>query len=114
LRMSVGTLNNKVMERKLLAAIVNIEEGTRLSAAFERMNMMPPLALRMIGVGETTGSLEEMLMDISEHFEEEVEGRLNVLTTAIEPVIMIFMGLVIGGIVITMYLPVFKIAGTVG
>lgn len=114
LRMSVGTLNNKVMERRLLAAIVNIEEGTRLSAAFERMNIMPPLALRMIGVGETTGSLEDMLMDISEHFEEEVEGRLNVLTTAIEPVIMIFMGLVIGGIVITMYLPVFKIAGTVG
>lgn len=114
LRMSVGTLNNKVMERRLLAAIVNIEEGTRLSAAFERMDIMPPLALRMIGVGETTGSLEDMLMDISEHFEEEVEGRLNVLTTAIEPVIMILMGLVIGGIVITMYLPVFKIAGTVG
>lgn len=114
LRMSVGTLNNRVMERKMLAAIVSIEEGSRLSAAFERMNMMPPLALRMIGVGETTGALEEMLMDVSEHFEEEVEGRLNVLTTAIEPAIMIFMGLVIGGIVITMYLPVFKIAGTVG
>lgn len=114
LRMSVGTLDNKVMERKLLAAVVNIEEGTRLSAAFERMGIMPPLALRMIGVGETTGSLEDMLLDVSEHFEEEVEARLNVLTTAIEPAIMIFMGLVIGGIVITMYLPVFKIAGTVG
>ncbi|MBI1921778.1 MAG: type II secretion system F family protein [Geobacter sp.] len=114
LRMSVGTLNNKEMERKMLSAIVGIEEGSRLSAAFERMNMMPSLALRMIGVGETTGALEEMLMDVSEHFEEEVEGRLNVLTTAIEPAIMIFMGLVIGGIVITMYLPVFKIAGTVG
>lgn len=75
---------------------------------------MPPLALRMIGVGETTGALEEMLNDISEYFEEEIEQRLHLLTTAIEPVIMVVMGIIIGAIVLTMYLPIFKIAGTVG
>lgn len=114
LKMSVGTLNNRVLERKLLEAVVRVEEGIRLSAALESVNMMPPLVLRMLGVGETTGSLEEMLGDISEFFEEEVDRRLTLLTTAVEPAIMLFMGLVIGTIVITMYLPIFKMGSTVG
>lgn len=114
LKMSVGTLNNKVLERRLLDAVVKVEEGTSLSVALESVKLMPPLAIRMLGVGETTGSLEEMLGDISEYFEEEIEAHLHILTTAIEPAIMIVMGLVVGVIVVTMYLPVFKIAATVG
>jgi type IV pilus assembly protein PilC len=114
LKMAVGTLNNVILERRLLAAVTRVEEGTRLSVALEGERFMPPLAIRMLGVGETIGSLEEMLVEISEYFEEELEERLGVLATAIEPAIMIVMGLVIGVIIITMYLPVFKIAGTVG
>lgn len=114
LKMSIGTLNNVVLERKLLQAVVKVEEGTSLSAAIESVKIMPPLALRMLGVGETTGSLEEMLSDIAEYFEGEIDARLHLLTTAIEPAIMIFMGLVVGIIILTMYLPIFKIAGTVG
>lgn len=114
LKMSVGTLNNKVLERRLLEAVVKVEEGTSLSVALESVKLMPPLAIRMLGVGETTGSLEEMLGDISEYFEEEIDAHLHILTTAIEPAIMIVMGLVVGVIVVTMYLPVFKIAATVG
>lgn len=114
LRMSVGTLNNRVLERRMLDAVAKVEEGGSLSNAFEGAKIMPPLALRMIGVGETTGALEEMLNDISEYFEEEIEARLHLLTTAIEPAIMVIMGIVIGVIILTMYLPVFKIAGTVG
>ncbi|GFO70270.1 type II secretion system protein [Geomonas limicola] len=114
LRMSVGTLNNKVMERALLAAVVRVEEGSKLSSALEGIRLMPPLALRMLSVGETTGSLEEMLSDISDYFEEEIERNLSVLTTAIEPAIMVTMGFVIGIIIICMYLPIFRIAGTVG
>ncbi|WP_298438143.1 type II secretion system F family protein, partial [Geobacter sp.] len=91
-----------------------VEEGTSLSAAIESVRIMPPLALRMLGVGESTGSLEEMLADIAEYFEGEIDARLHLLTTAIEPFIMIFMGVVIGAIIITMYLPIFKIAGAVG
>jgi type IV pilus assembly protein PilC len=75
---------------------------------------MPPIALRMLGVGETTGALEEMLGEISDYFEEEIDRNLHILTTAVEPAVMIVMGLIIGVIIITMYLPVFKIAGTVG
>jgi type IV pilus assembly protein PilC len=113
LKMSVGTLNNKVLERKLLEAIISVEEGTMLSTALERVQIMPPLALRMLGVGETTGALEEMLGEISDYFEEEIDRKLHILTTAIEPAVMIVMGVIIGVIIITMYLPVFKIAGTV-
>ena len=113
LRMSVGTLNNKVLERALLIAVHRVEEGSRLSSALEGMKLMPPLALRMLTVGETTGSLEEMLSDISDYFEDEIERNLQVLTTAIEPAIMVVMGVVIGTIIVTMYLPIFKIASTV-
>jgi len=114
LKMSVGTLNNKVLERKLLEAIISVEEGTMLSTSLERVKIMPPLALRMLGVGEKTGALEEMLGEISDYFEEEIDRKLHILTTAIEPAVMIVMGVIIGVIIITMYLPVFKIAGTVG
>jgi len=114
MRMSVGTLNNKVLERGLLTAVHRVEEGSKLSSALESIRLMPPLALRMLSVGETTGSLEEMLSDISDYFEEEIERNLQVLTTAIEPAIMIVMGVVIGVIIVTMYLPIFKIANTVG
>jgi type IV pilus assembly protein PilC len=114
LRMSIGTLNNKFMEKRLFEAVRFIEEGGRLSTALERINIMPPLALRMLGVGETTGSLEDMLVDISDYLEDELEERMRLLTTAIEPAIMVIMGVVIGVIIIAMYLPVFKIAGTVG
>lgn len=114
LRMSVGTMNNLYMEKKLLEAVRYIEEGGRISTAFERMGFIPPLALRMLGVGESTGSLEDMLVDIADYLEDELEERMQILTTAIEPAVMVVMGVVIGGIIITMYLPVFKIAGTVG
>lgn len=114
LKMSVGTLNNKILEGRLTAAIRRVEEGVSLSVAIEGAKLMPPLALRMLSVGESTGSLEEMLEGISDYFEEELDQRLHLLSTAIEPAIMVVMGVVIGAIIVTMYLPVFKIAGTVG
>ena len=114
LRMSIGTLDNVFMEKRLYEAVRYIEEGGRLSVALERVHIMPPLALRMLGVGETTGALEDMLIDISNYLEDELEERMQLLTTAIEPAIMLIMGVVIGVIIIAMYLPIFKIAGTVG
>jgi len=114
LRMSIGTLDNVYMEKKLFEAVRFIEEGGRLSVALERINIMPPLALRMLGVGETTGGLEDMLIDISDYLEDELEERMKIVTTAIEPAIMLVMGVVIGVIIVAMYLPIFKIAGTVG
>lgn len=114
LKMSVGTMNNQVLERRLLDAVIRVEEGTMLSIALEKTKIMPPIALRMLGVGESTGALEEMLGDISDYIEEEIDKSLHLLTTAIEPAIMIIMGVIVGIIIITMYLPIFKIGSTVG
>lgn len=114
LRMSIGTLNNVYMEKRLYEVVRFIEEGGRLSVGLERINIMPPIALRMLGVGETTGSLEDMLIDISDYLEDELEERMRLLTTAIEPAIMLIMGVVIGVIIIAMYLPIFKLGSTVG
>jgi len=114
LRMSAGTLNNLVLEKKLFDVVRQVEEGGRLTSAMERARLMPPLALRMLGVGEGTGAMEEMLMEISEYLETQVEEQVQLITTAIEPAVMIIMGVVVGGIIIAMYLPIFKIAGTVG
>ncbi len=114
LRMSLGTLNNRVLEQGMGTAIHQVEEGGRLSVALEQQQLMPPLALRMLGVGEATGALEEMLSDIAEHLEALVEERLKILATAIEPAVMLLMGLVIGVIIVAMYLPIFKLGATVG
>lgn len=114
LRMSLGTLGNRHLEQGMTTAIHQVEEGGRLSVALEQLQLMPPLALRMLAVGESTGSLEEMLSDIAEHLEAQVEERLGMVTTAIEPAVMIIMGLVIGFIILAMYLPIFKLAGAMG
>ncbi len=114
LQMSRGTLNNRHLEQCLSVAIRRIREGSSLSEALEQTGSFPVIALRMIGVGETGGSLIEMLSDVSEYYESEVERRLSRLTTVIEPLMMLTMGLLIGGIVVAMYIPIFQLAGTVG
>lgn len=114
LRSAAGTLHNRFMEAKLLEAIHLVEAGITLSMALERIQIMPHLVLRMLGIGEATGALEELFSDSAEYLEAEVEERLHLLTTAIEPAIMLLMGVIVGGIIVAMYLPIFKIAGTVG
>lgn len=114
LRMSAGTLDNKVLEHGMTLAVQRVEEGGRLTAALEAHHLMPPLPLRMLAVGENTGALEEMFTAIAEHLEEQIEERIRIVSTAVEPIIMIVMGLIIGFIIVAMYLPVFKLASTVG
>ena len=113
MQMSRGTLNNRVLERGLAGAVNRIQEGAKISEALEQTGNFPIIALRMIGVGETSGSLVDMLADVSEYYEDEVERRLDRLTTMVEPLMMMTMGLLIGGIVVAMYIPIFQLAGTV-
>lgn len=113
MQMSRGTLNNRILEKHLGLAIHRIQEGARIAEALEQAGDFPIIALRMIGVGETSGSLVDMLNDVSEYYESEVERRLDRLTTMIEPLMMLTMGLLIGGIVVAMYIPIFQMAGTV-
>lgn len=111
--MARGTLNNRLLEDKMTVAIRRIEEGASISQAISEGDFFPGLALRMIGIGESTGALAEMLWDIADYYESEVERRLDRLTTMVEPLMMMTMGIVIGAIVIAMYIPIFQLAGTV-
>lgn len=113
MRMSRGTLNNRVLEGRLTRAIRQIEEGSNIADALRQTDFFPLIALRMIAAGETAGALSEMLGDVAEYYEEEVERSLDRLTTMIEPLMMVSMGLLIGGIVVAMYIPIFQLAGTV-
>ncbi len=113
LQMSRGTLNNRLYEEKMLLVIKRVQEGMSLSQSLDQTGFFPGLALRMIGVGETSSSLSEMLGDVADYFEDEVERRLDRLSTMIEPILMLGMGLLVGAIVVAMYIPIFQMGSTV-
>ncbi len=113
MNMSRGTLNNRSLEQEMVAGIRRVEEGTALSESLARTGFFPPIALRMVAVGETTGALTEMLGDLADFYEAEVEKRLVRLTTMIEPILMMVMGLLIGLIVVAMYIPIFQMGQTI-
>ncbi|MBE9537041.1 MAG: type II secretion system F family protein [Proteobacteria bacterium] len=114
LQLAAGTLDNSVLEEKILATAERVKTGESLAGAMEETGIMPSTALKMILVGESSGSLDSMFENIAELFEEEVDRKINVLTTIIEPVLMLGMGLVVALIVVAMYLPIFKLAGASG
>ena len=113
MQMARGVLNNRLLEDRMGVAVRKIQEGTRISDALEQTETIPVLALRMIGVGESSGSLGDMLNDVADYYESEVERRLERLATLVEPLMMLIMGVLVGGIVVAMYIPIFQLAGTV-
>lgn len=113
MQMARGVLNNRLLEEKMAVALRKIQEGTRISDALEQTEAFPVIALRMISVGESSGALGDMLTDVSDYYESEVERRLERLATLVEPLMMLIMGLLVGGIVVAMYIPIFQLAGTI-
>ncbi|HET9963368.1 MAG TPA: type II secretion system F family protein [Nitrospiraceae bacterium] len=113
LEVARGAVSNRFVSRGLASAVAEIREGNTLAAAIERPKILPKLAIEMLSVGEETGSLEPMLRDVAEFYEGDLDVRLSQLTTWIEPVLLLIMGVVVGGIVIIMYLPIFQMAGTI-
>lgn len=107
------SLDNHLFSNKLREAAISVDGGTSLSVSLEKTGLIAPLPLRMINVGESTGNLESMLTNIADFYDEEVETRLSVLSSLIEPAIMLCMGLIVGVIVIIMYLPIFYLASVV-
>ncbi|MGE5809155.1 MAG: type II secretion system F family protein [Nitrospirota bacterium] len=103
-----GVINNKVMSAKLSEVKTLVTEGVSLALAFERTRLAPDMTVRMIEVGESSGDLPEMLEDIADFYDQEVENRLVAITTMIEPVLMLVMGLVMAVIVVALYLPIFE------
>ncbi len=108
------TAGNKVVEEAVLKTKVNISEGKTIAEPLAETNVFPPMVIQMIAVGESTGAMDAMLSKIADFYDDEVDAAVAALTSLLEPVLMVFLGVVIGGMVITMYLPIFKIAGTIG
>ncbi|HJR76023.1 MAG TPA: type II secretion system F family protein [Nitrospiraceae bacterium] len=113
LDISRGAISNRFIAGGLADAAGEIREGSTLASALERPKILPKLAIEMLSVGEETGSLEPMLRDVAEFYDGDLDVRLTQLTTWIEPVLLLIMGIVVGGIVIIMYLPIFQMAETV-
>lgn len=113
LHITKSAVSNRYIAAGLGDAVDEIREGTTLAAALDRPKVFPKLAIEMLSVGEETGSLEVMLHDVAEFYEADLDLRLTQLTTWIEPVLLLIMGILVGGIVIIMYLPVFQMAGNV-
>ena len=108
-----GALSNRYVSVGVAGAVAEIREGITLAAALGRPKIFPKLAVEMLSVGEETGSLPTMLHDVAEFYEGDLDLRLTQLTTWIEPVLLLIMGVLVGAIVIVMYLPVFQMAGAV-
>lgn len=109
-----GATGNKVFERVILEARNTIEQGEPLSKALVKHPCFPKLLVHMMAAGEKTGKIDEMMQNIADFYDDEVETMLSGLTSLIEPLLMIFLGVVIGGIVISMFLPIFKMGEVVG
>lgn len=112
LQISRSAISNRSVGEGLARTVEQVREGSSLTAALRHPPVIPLLAVEMLAVGEETGSLETMLKDVAEFYESELDVRLTQLTTWIEPALLLLMGVLVGGIVIIMYLPVFQMAGS--
>ena len=104
------TAGNVVIEEAVEKVKVNVREGENIAAPLTKTGIFPPMVVRMINVGEKTGELEKMLSKVSEFYDAQVEAAVDGLTSLIEPLIILFLGVVIGGIVMCMFLPILKIS----
>ncbi|MBW2130215.1 MAG: type II secretion system F family protein [Deltaproteobacteria bacterium] len=114
LRISSGPLDNVFIKNALEIVADNIEKGKGFSEALGETGIFPGLALSMIEAGEKSGALEQVLEEVADFYEADVDTGLSILTSSIEPALMIIMGLLIGFIVLAMYLPIFQMAGAAG
>ena len=112
-KLAAGALNNRFLQIQTTTVVERITEGYGFSEALEETGQFPHLAVRMIAAGESGGELEQVLYDAADFYDDEVDVMLAALSAAIEPALMLLMGLLIGFIVLAMYLPIFQLAGTV-
>ncbi|MBM3226131.1 MAG: type II secretion system F family protein, partial [Candidatus Tectomicrobia bacterium] len=113
LEITARTAGNKVVEGAVLSIISSIKEGQTIAEPLGRQSIFPPMVVQMIEVGENAGALDTMLNKIADFYDQEVDTAVAALTKLMEPMLMVFLGTIIGGMVVAMYLPIFKIAGAV-
>ena len=108
------TAGNKVIEEAIYKVRQAISEGKTIAEPLGECGVFPPMVVQMIAVGEATGAMDAMLNKIADFYDDEVDEAVSAMTAMMEPMLMVFLGTAVGGLVIAMYLPIFKLAGTVG
>ncbi|MDY7099491.1 MAG: type II secretion system F family protein, partial [Pseudomonadota bacterium] len=108
------TAGNKTVEKAIYKVRQSISEGKTIAEPLEQSGVFPPMVCQMIAVGEQSGAIDTMLNKIADFYDDEVDDAVSALTSMLEPLLMLFLGTTVGGLVIAMYLPIFKLAGTVG
>ncbi|MHB8090565.1 MAG: type II secretion system F family protein [Syntrophales bacterium] len=108
------TSGNKIIENAIMKTRQSIGEGKTIAEPLMETDIFPPMVVQMIAVGEATGALDTMLSKIADFYDDEVDEAVNAMTALLEPFMMVFLGGVVGGMIIAMYLPIFKMAAVVG
>ncbi|OPY86706.1 MAG: Type II secretion system protein F [Smithella sp. PtaU1.Bin162] len=108
------TSGNVVIEAALIKTRQSISEGRTIAEPLTETGIFPPMVVQMIAVGEATGALDTMLSKIADFYDDEVDAAVEAMTSLLEPVMMVFLGGIVGGMIIAMYLPIFKMASVVG
>jgi len=108
------TAGNKTVEKAINQVRISISEGKTIAEPLKESGVFPPMVCQMIEVGEQAGAIDTMLSKIADFYDDEVDDAVGNLTAMMEPLLMLFLGTTVGGLVIAMYLPIFKLAGTVG
>jgi type IV pilus assembly protein PilC len=113
LEICAKTSGNSVVEKGIMYTREKIAEGKDMAGPLMESRVFPPMVVQMIGVGEQTGAMDAMLQKIADFYEDEVDVAVAAMTAMIEPVMMVFLGGLIGGLIVAMYLPVFELAGNI-
>jgi len=113
LEICARTAGNKIIENAVYKTIDAIKEGESIAAPIAREGVFPPMVIQMIDVGENSGQLDKMLIKIADFYDEEVDTAVQNLTALLEPALMVFLGIIVGFIVVAMYLPIFKIGDAI-
>lgn len=108
------TAGNKIVEEAIYSVRQAISEGKTMAEPLAACGVFPPMVVQMISVGEATGAMDAMLNKIADFYDDEVDDAVGAMTAMMEPLLMVFLGTTVGGLVVAMYLPIFKLAGAVG
>ncbi|CAM3299412.1 type II secretion system F family protein [Halomonas lysinitropha] len=109
-----GAAGNMVYERAIAQIREDVSTGQQLNFAMRLTEQFPALAVQMVGIGEEAGSLDAMLNRVADYYEEEVDNKVDTLTSLLEPFIIVVLGVLVGGLVISMYLPIFELGSVIG
>ena len=113
LAITARTAGNKVIEKAIMEARISISEGKTVAEPLEKSKVFPPMVCQMVAIGENTGALDSMLKRVGDFYEDEVDNAVANLTALMEPMIMVILGVILGGLVISMYLPIFQLGSLV-